>query len=94
MPIEFTLAKHRLGHLASDSDWASSPAVSTADSLQPVSPAPESSAPLSPDAPARSSNVLQEGLVIISEFVSSSRVMRGAFVVNPWRLQEVMYRRR
>jgi trehalose-6-phosphate synthase len=30
-----------------------------------------------------------QGLVIISEFVSSARVMRGALNVNPWRVQEV-----
>lgn len=31
-----------------------------------------------------------QGLVIISEFVSSARVMRGALVVNPWRVDEVV----
>jgi trehalose-6-phosphate synthase len=30
-----------------------------------------------------------QGLVIISEFISSARVMRGAIVVNPWRVEEV-----
>ena len=30
-----------------------------------------------------------QGLVIISEFISSARVMRGALNVNPWRVQEV-----
>lgn len=30
-----------------------------------------------------------QGMVIISEFVSSARVMRGALNVNPWRVQEV-----
>ncbi len=30
-----------------------------------------------------------QGLVIISEFISSARVMRGALAVNPWRLVEV-----
>jgi len=30
-----------------------------------------------------------QGVVIISEFVSSARVMRGALNVNPWRVQEV-----
>eukprot|EP00601_Ochromonadales_sp_CCMP2298_P017181 CAMPEP_0173233894 /NCGR_PEP_ID=MMETSP1142-20121109/9889_1 /TAXON_ID=483371 /ORGANISM="non described non described, Strain CCMP2298" /LENGTH=1021 /DNA_ID=CAMNT_0014163805 /DNA_START=97 /DNA_END=3159 /DNA_ORIENTATION=- len=30
-----------------------------------------------------------QGLVIISEFISSARVMRGALVANPWRVQEV-----
>lgn len=31
-----------------------------------------------------------EGIVIISEFISSARVMRGSLVVNPWRLDEVL----
>ena len=30
-----------------------------------------------------------EGIVIMSEFISSSRVMRGALTVNPWRVVEV-----
>jgi trehalose 6-phosphate synthase/phosphatase len=30
-----------------------------------------------------------QGLVIISEFVSSARVMRGALIINPWRVHEV-----
>ncbi len=30
-----------------------------------------------------------QGLVIISEFVSSARVMRGALIINPWRIHEV-----
>eukprot|EP01032_Pedospumella_encystans_P014145 gene14145-16269_t len=30
-----------------------------------------------------------QGVVVISEFVSSARVMRGALNVNPWRVQEV-----
>lgn len=30
-----------------------------------------------------------QGLVIISEFISSARVMRGAMVVNPWRVEDV-----
>lgn len=31
------------------------------------------------------------GLVIISEFISSARVMRGALTVNPWRIDEVKH---
>jgi trehalose-6-phosphate synthase len=31
-----------------------------------------------------------QGLVIISEFVSSARVMRGALIINPWRVYEVL----
>ena len=30
-----------------------------------------------------------EGLIIVSEFISSARVMRGALTVNPWRVEEV-----
>lgn len=30
-----------------------------------------------------------QGTVILSEFVSSARVMRGALTVNPWRIEEV-----
>ena len=30
-----------------------------------------------------------QGLVIMSEFMSSARVMRGAVTVNPWKLDEV-----
>jgi trehalose 6-phosphate synthase/phosphatase len=30
-----------------------------------------------------------KGLVIMSEFISSARVMRGAIIVNPWRMEEV-----
>mmetsp|Transcript_105 Transcript_105/g.189 ORF Transcript_105/g.189 Transcript_105/m.189 type:complete len:1079 (+) Transcript_105:193-3429(+) len=36
-----------------------------------------------PDADTR------EGIVIISEFVSTARVMRGALIVNPWKTDEV-----
>jgi trehalose-6-phosphate synthase len=32
-----------------------------------------------------------QGLVIISEFISSARVMRGGLNVNPWRVQEVRF---
>jgi trehalose-6-phosphate synthase len=31
------------------------------------------------------------GLVIISEFVSSARVMRGSIIVNPWKIYEVIF---
>lgn len=30
-----------------------------------------------------------EGLVIVSEFISSARVMRGALTVNPWNSLDV-----
>lgn len=30
-----------------------------------------------------------QGLVVMSEFISSARVMRGALTVNPWRVDEV-----
>lgn len=30
-----------------------------------------------------------QGIVLISEFISSARVMRGSLVVNPWKIDEV-----
>jgi hypothetical protein len=30
------------------------------------------------------------GLIIISEFMSSARVMRGAVTINPWKTHEVI----
>jgi hypothetical protein len=30
-----------------------------------------------------------QGVAIISEFISSARVMRGALIVNPWKVEEV-----
>lgn len=30
-----------------------------------------------------------QGLMIISEFISSARVVRGALIINPWRADEV-----
>jgi hypothetical protein len=89
MPIEFTLAKYKLGHLQ-DSDSPVIGEVSPVVSLN--SPSKEGiPVSVSPDRATRHIpyNAKQQGLVIISEFVSSSRVMRGALVVNPWRLQEV-----
>ena len=32
-----------------------------------------------------------QGIIIISEFISSARVMRGALTVNPWCTSEVSY---
>lgn len=29
------------------------------------------------------------GVAIVSEFISSARVMRGALIVNPWKVDEV-----
>ena len=91
MPIEFTLAKYKLGHLQ-DSD---SPVIGIASRVESInSPNGKDGIPVSvsPDRAIRHLpyNAKQQGLVIISEFVSSSRVMRGALVVNPWRLQEVI----
>lgn len=40
-------------------------------------------ADLKPNAPVGT------GLVIISEFISSARVMRGALTVNPWRMEDI-----
>jgi trehalose 6-phosphate synthase/phosphatase len=34
--------------------------------------------------------VFQHGLIIVSEFISSARVMRGALTVNPWKAEEVV----
>jgi trehalose-6-phosphate synthase len=31
-----------------------------------------------------------QGVVIMSEFMSSARVMRGAITVNPWNVTEVL----
>lgn len=30
-----------------------------------------------------------DGVTILSEFVSSARVMRGALLINPWKFHEV-----
>jgi trehalose-6-phosphate synthase len=37
----------------------------------------------------RSTHRMREGVVVMSEFVSSARVMRGAIVINPWKIDEV-----
>jgi trehalose 6-phosphate synthase/phosphatase len=37
-------------------------------------------------------NSRDHGLVIMSEFVSSARVMRGSLHVNPWKLDEVKFK--
>jgi trehalose 6-phosphate synthase/phosphatase len=39
--------------------------------------------------PAEGSGLFSEGLVVISEFVSSARVMRGALTMNPWDIDSV-----
>lgn len=41
--------------------------------------------PKNPALPA-----FDQGLIIISEFISSARVMRGAITVNPWKSEEVV----
>ena len=33
-----------------------------------------------------------QGVAIVSEFISSARVMRGALIVNPWKVEEVSRR--
>jgi trehalose-6-phosphate synthase len=38
---------------------------------------------------APGAGLFSEGLVIISEFVSSARVMRGSLSVNPWNIEDV-----
>ena len=30
-----------------------------------------------------------DGVILLSEFVSTARVMRGALLINPWKAQEV-----
>ena len=30
-----------------------------------------------------------DGVIVLSEFVSTARVMRGALLINPWKVQEV-----
>lgn len=65
-PLEFTIARNRMGQLALQERG-----ISTAD--------------LKPDAP------VGNGLVVISEFISSARVMRGALTVNPWRLEDIAH---
>lgn len=32
-----------------------------------------------------------QGVAIVSEFISSARVMRGALIVNPWKVDEVSW---
>jgi len=41
------------------------------------------------DSVTEGGGLLTEGLLIISEFVSSARVMRGGLVINPWRIEEL-----
>lgn len=36
-------------------------------------------------------NYLKQGLVIISEFVSSARPMQGGIIINPWKIDQVKY---
>lgn len=40
-------------------------------------------------APVEGAGLPSQGLIIIGEFISSARVMRGAMIVNPWRVDEV-----
>lgn len=67
-PMEFTLAKKRIGELSANPDSFLNSCLR--DRL------PGAGLP-------------GQGIVIISEFVSSARVMRGALTVNPWRTDEV-----
>jgi trehalose 6-phosphate synthase/phosphatase len=76
MPIEFTLARHRLGYILGGPPPAVRQRTSTEGSNVGIG--------------NPTGNKHSEGLVIISEFVSTSRVMRGAIVVNPWRYDEVV----
>lgn len=38
-----------------------------------------------------STELVREGVVIISEFVSSARVMGGSIIINPWKSDEVFF---
>jgi trehalose 6-phosphate synthase/phosphatase len=77
MPIEFTLARHRLGYILGGPPPPSvRQRTMTEGSITGIGNS--------------TGNKNSEGLVIISEFVSTSRVMRGAIVVNPWRFDEVV----
>mmetsp|Transcript_25483 Transcript_25483/g.24368 ORF Transcript_25483/g.24368 Transcript_25483/m.24368 type:complete len:1128 (+) Transcript_25483:151-3534(+) len=40
-------------------------------------------------AQTEGSGLPNQGVAIISEFISSARVMRGALIVNPWKVEEV-----
>lgn len=42
------------------------------------------------NTPAAGAGGFSEGVIIISQFVSSARVMRGALTVNPWNIEEVL----
>lgn len=45
-----------------------------------------------PEVPGPVGGALSKlGLLIVSEFISSARVMRGAITVNPWRVEEVKH---
>ena len=77
MPIEYTLARHRIGHILGGPPPPSTrPRTMTEGSIS--------------GAMSGSGGKNSEGHIIISEFVSTSRVMRGAIVVNPWRFDEVV----
>lgn len=41
--------------------------------------------------PVQGAGLFNEGLIMISEFVSSARVMRGALTMNPWDLEGVWF---
>ena len=41
------------------------------------------------DSNRLSTGSVREGVVIMSEFVSSARVMGGAIIINPWKSDEV-----
>lgn len=42
-----------------------------------------------PYVPIEGAGLPSQGLIIIGEFISSARVMRGAMIVNPWRVDDV-----
>ena len=91
MPIEFTLARHRLGYILGGPPPPSSrPRTASEGSVFGIGKMYYCSAiPVFIFCIGNSTSNLSEGLVIISEFVSTARVMRGAIVVNPWKFDEV-----
>jgi hypothetical protein len=83
-PMEFTLAKKRVGEVVGLTTAAAADMSNHASSPSHAAAAAASSSIRLPGAGATG-----QGLVIISEFISSARVMRGALTVNPWRIEEV-----
>ena len=73
-PLEFTLAQNKI--LQSNSNLNKDDVISNFGNENPSSFMKKNLA-------------IPRGLIIISEFISSARVMRGALTVNPWRVDDV-----